>query len=222
MKGFLWGLFIVIILAALGFGGWYFFLKKGPEGSICVTSSKCEDGLKCLNKTCSSGETGSSCEQKTDCLGQFCVKNICTEGKITNACIGSKDCETSLLCPKSICVAKPDASLYFGKMATSKMRPGSPPGPDNPLTATTTFRTTDGIEIDFTGVKAATIGTFYYEFVNTTTGATRSSKNEQTLSFEGRDRGTGTDLANLAPGEYDLNIYFKDALVHSTVITVTK
>ena len=35
MKGFLWGLVIVIIIAALGFGGWYYFVKKS-SGSIGV------------------------------------------------------------------------------------------------------------------------------------------------------------------------------------------
>lgn len=222
MKGFLWGLLIIIILAVAGFGGWYYFLKKVPEGSKCVTSSKCEEGLKCLNKICSSGKTGSSCEQKTDCTGQFCVKNICTEGKLTNACVGSADCQTGLLCLKNACAAKPDASAYFDKMVTSKMKPGTKPESSN-LTITSTFSAaTDAIEMDFTGVKTTTVGAFYYEFVNTTTGATRSSKNEQQLAFEGRDHGTGTDLANLTPGEYDLNIYFKDAVIYSTKITVTK
>lgn len=198
MKGFLWGLLIVIILAAAGFGGWYYFLKKSPEGGKCRNESLCVQGLKCVNKICSSGKVGSGC-------------------------VTYKDCESGLLCTKSICTKKPDYSKYFEKVIISKIKPGSGPGPNNPETVTTTFTMADAIEIDFVGVKATTVGAFYYEIVDATSGEiSRSSQNEQTLQLSGQDRGTGTSLDNVSPGQYDLNIYFKDELVYSTMITVTK
>jgi len=101
--------------------------------------------------------------------------------------------------------------------------PGSGPGPNNPETVTTTFKTTDAIEIDFVGVKATTVGEFYYEIVNSTSGEiSRSSKNELELKFAGRDTGTGTSLDNVSPGAYDLNIYFKDELVYTTQISISE
>jgi hypothetical protein len=97
------------------------------------------------------------------------------------------------------------------------------PGPNNPETITTTFTTADAIEMDFAGVKSTTVGSFYYEIVNSNTGqVVRSSKNEQDLAFDGIDRGTGTALDNVVPGEYDLDIYFKDTLIYSTPFTVTE
>lgn len=189
---------IIILLAAAGFGGWYYFLKKSPEGGKCRNESLCIEGLKCVNQICSSGKVGSGC-------------------------VTYKDCESGLLCTKSICTKKPDYSKYFEKVVISKIKPGSGPGPGNPPTITTTFTMADAIEMDFVGVKATTVGAFYYEIVDATSGeVSRSSQNEQTLQLNGQDRGTGTSLDNVQPGQYDLNIYFKDELVYSTTITVTK
>jgi hypothetical protein len=102
------------------------------------------------------------------------------------------------------------------------MKPGLPPGPNNPLTPTTTFAQTDAIEMDFVGVKTTTVGPYYYEFVNSITGeSVRSSKDEQELSFSSKDAGTGTDLNNVAPGDYDLNIYLNNQLIFTTQIKVT-
>ena len=79
------------------------------------------------------------------------------------------------------------------------------PGPSNPETVTNTFTTADAIEMDFYGVKSTTVGDFYYEIVNSTTGEViRSSKNEQQFTLDGEDRGTGTALDNVPPGQYDL------------------
>lgn len=196
MKGFIWGLIIVVALAFVGFGGWYFFIKKSSEGGVCLNSARCEQGLKCVNKTCSSGKVGS-------------------------VCVTYKDCESGLLCTKSVCTAKPDYSKYFSNVIISKIKPGSGPGPDNPETITATFTQADAIEMDFVGVKSTTVGAFYYEIVNSTSGEiSRSSQGEQQLSFAGQDRGTGTSLDNVVPGDYDLNIYFNNELVYSTQITV--
>ena len=189
---------IIVVLAAIGFGGWYFFMKKSVESGACRNEAQCEQGLKCVNKICSSGKVGSGC-------------------------INYKDCESGLLCIKSICSEKPDYSQYFDKVIISKIKPGSGPGPDNPETVTTIFTTADAIEMDFVGVKTTTVGEFYYEIVDATSGeVSRSSKNEQALELSGQDRGTGTSLDNVSPGEYDLNIYFQDELVYATTITVTQ
>jgi len=196
MKGFLWGVVIVTILAVLGYGSWYYFLKKSPEGGTCRNESSCEQGLKCVNKICSSGKVGSGCATY-------------------------KDCESGLLCIKSICSEKPDYSKYFDKVTISKMKPGIPPGPNNPLTTTNTFSTSDAIEIDFSGVKSTTTGPYYFEFVNATTGeVARSTKELMDTNFTGIDTGSGTDFSGITSGEYDLNIYFNDELVYQATITL--
>lgn len=224
MKNALLIIILIIVIAALGFGGWYYFIRKSAEGGSCTNDSRCEQGLKCLNKTCSSGKKGSSCSQKSDCTTGYCVNNLCTEGKKDDACKTHNDCQKGLLCQKSICATPPDYSKYFDKIIISKMKPGMGPGPNNPTTVTDTFKTTDAIEIDFGGVKPTTIGEVYYEMVDPITGeVVRTSKNEIGMQkLEGQDRGTGTSLSNLSPGEYDLNIYFNNELVYSTPIKITQ
>ncbi|PIX30020.1 hypothetical protein COZ63_01965 [Candidatus Berkelbacteria bacterium CG_4_8_14_3_um_filter_42_13] len=157
------------------------------------------------------------------CKTGYCVSQKCTEGKAGDACVASKDCNSGLFCPKSTCSTPPDYTKYFSKVVISKIKPGSGPGPNNPETVINTFTTADAIEMDFYGLKSTTVGEYYYKIVNSTSGEIiRSSKNEEPLSFNGQDRGNGTALDNVAPGQYDLNIYFKDELVYSTQITVTE
>jgi len=221
MKKVIWAIIIILVIIAAGFSAWYFYFKKSPEGGACINNAKCEENLKCINKTCSSGKSGSSCAQKSDCATNYCVNAKCTEGKIGNNCAIHKDCQNGLLCQKNSCIQKPDYSQYFENVIISKMKPGTPPGPDNPLTATTTFAKTDGFEIDFKGVKSTTVGPYYFEFVNATTGETAiSTKNLMDTNFAGRDIGSGTDLASLSSGEYDLNVYYQDKLVYSTSIII--
>jgi len=197
MKGVFWGVVVLVVLVALGFGGWYFFLKKSPEGGKCRGESTCEQGLKCVNSICSSGKVGSGC-------------------------VTYKDCVSNLLCTKSICSKKPDYSKYFDKVTISKMKPGMPPGPNNSLTVTTNFGIQDAIEIDFSGVKPVTVGEYYVEFVNATTGEiARSTQGTMETAFKGADTGMGTDFSGFAAGQYDVNIYFKDELIYSTAITVS-
>jgi len=191
----LWVIIILIVLAAVGFGGWYLFLKKSPEGGACASASKCEAGLKCANK-------------------------ICSSGKLNSGCVTYKDCEEGLLCTKSICFEKPDYSNLFSKVIISKMKPGLPPGPNNPTTVTSTFVNSDAFEIDFSGVKSTTVGQYYFEFVNSTTGEVIRDTKEMNTTFKGEDTGSGTDLNDLTAGKYDVNVYFKDELVYSTTITV--
>lgn len=221
MKWFLWGLLIAIILATLGFGTWYFFIKKSPEGGKCRNTSECEVELKCASQICTSGKVGSVCAQKTDCNSGYCVNSTCTEGKIGNTCATYKDCDSGLLCTNSVCAQKPDYSKYFNSVNISKMKSGMLPGPDNPLTPTTTFSQQDSIEVDFVGVKSTTVGLYYYELINSTTGEMgMTSKSRMETKFSGRDTGSATDLSGLTAGEYDLNIYYQDELVYSTPITI--
>lgn len=80
MKGYLWGgLLVVFVLFVLVFGGWYWFVKKSPEGGSCANKQKCEQGLQCVKNICSSGKIGSICTDKTNCLSGFCVNGICTD-----------------------------------------------------------------------------------------------------------------------------------------------
>jgi len=210
---------VLLLLVIMGFGGWYFFLKKSPEGGACVNEQKCEQGLKCLNKICSSGKVGSSCAQKSDCQSQFCAKNLCTEGKKDNVCATYKDCQSGLLCVKSVCATPPDYSKYFTKIIVSKMKVGSPPGPNNVPEPTTQFKTTDAIEVDMEIKSSDVKGEFYYSVVDSKTGEIGFSQQKQQI--DGQSRGTGSDLP-VPPGEYDLNVYFNDELVYTVPITISK
>lgn len=247
-KNWLWMVLIILILICLTAGGWYLFFKKSAEGEVCTSSSKCDTGLSCANKVCSSGQTSSSCAAKTDCKTGFCVDNKCTEGKKGDSCSAKTDCKTSycvskkctdgivgdvcttyndcisgLYCKVGACATPPDFSQYFSKVVISKMKPGMPPGPNNPLTATTSFKTTDAIEIDFSGVKPTTVGAYYYEMVNPITGeAENTTKGKMDTSFNGKDSGSGTDFGGMGAGTYDLNIYYLDKLVYTTQITLVE
>ncbi|MDD5569088.1 MAG: hypothetical protein PHG23_01580 [Candidatus Pacebacteria bacterium] len=222
MKKIVLVIFVIIILAALGFGGWYFFLRKLPEGMVCKSTANCETGLKCANKICSSGGVGSSCEIKTDCDGNFCVNNKCTEGKKNDACLTYKDCGTGLFCKTGVCSDPPSYSQYFNKIVISKMKLGIPPGPNNMPVPTTEFKTTDALEIDFTGVKPTTTGKGYYEIIDPITGEVLFSSSGYKIEFQGRDVGTGSDLPRVVgKGEFDFNFYYNNELVYTTVITVT-
>jgi hypothetical protein len=213
---------IIIILVALGLGGWYFFLKKLPEGAVCKSVENCETGLKCANKICSSGKAGSSCGIKTDCLTDYCVTGKCTEGKKNDACSTYKDCEKGLFCQKGVCSEPPSYSQYFSKIIISKMKLGTPPGPNNMPVVTAEFKTTDAIEIDFVGVKSTTKGEIYYEAINQTSGEVAFTSSGYKQKLEGRDTGTGSDLPRIVgEGEFDLNIYYNNEMVYTTTIKVT-
>jgi len=192
-----WIVLIVVLLAAAGFSLWYFFMKKNPEGGMCRSDSKCQLELKCLSNKCSSGTLGSSCGQKSDC----------TPG---------------LICKKLMCTAAPDYSKYFSSIVIGKIKPGSAPGPDNPVTVTNTMSTTDSIEIDLTGIKPTmTDKEIYFELVNPTTGDTVYTGQKQSLNGH-ETQGMGTSLSAVAPGTYDFNFYLNNEFVYTTQITVTK
>jgi len=221
MSKAIWIIIVVLIVAIGGASYWYFFVKKIPEGGVCQNSSRCDAGLTCISKTCSSGKVGSVCQQKSDCKSQFCVKGVCTEGKLGNSCQNYKDCQTGLLCIKNSCGSLPDYSKYFSGVTVSKMKPGMPPSANNPTIATDTFTSSDAIEIDFTGVKKTTVGPYYVEFINSTTGeVARSTIGMMDTNFQGEDTGMGTDFSGMKKGQYDLNVYFESALIYSTVITL--
>jgi hypothetical protein len=197
MKTFLIALLVIIVLAVIGFGGWYYFLKKSSEGGKCTADARCEVGK--------------------------CVSGKCSSGKINSPCSTYNDCEAGLLCLKKICSEKPDFSQYFEKIVISKMKPGLPPGPSNPTTITTEFKINDSIEVDVTGVKPTTQGSFYFELVDANTGevAVSTESRQGAMSISGQDIGTGTDLSGTAPGKYDLNFYFNNELLYTTSITIS-
>jgi len=239
---------VILLILILVFVGWQFLAKKSGEGGSCKTEKDCQTGLKCINDICSSGETGSVCLSKADCLTPFCVEGKCTEGKrgdscatktdcSTNYCVNSectegkkndacstyKDCETGLFCKKGVCSEPPSYSQYFNKIVISKMKLGMPPGPDNIPIPTTEFETTDAIEIDFVGVKPTTKGEAYYEVIDLITGEVVFSSSSYKVKLEGGDIGTGSDLPRIVgEGEFDLNIYYNDELVYTTIIKVTE
>lgn len=188
---------IIIIILVLVFLGWQFLFKKNAEGGACKSENNCQTGLKCVSNTCSSGKTGS-------------------------VCLTYKDCEKGLFCKTAVCSEPPSYSQYFTKIVISKMKVGLPPSPDNIPTPTTEFKTTDAIEIDIVGVKPATVGEFYYEAVDTTTGETVFTSSSNPQEINGGDIGTGSDMPRVVgKGEFDLNIYYNDEMVYTTVIKVS-
>lgn len=216
-------LIIIVVILILGFFGWQFLTKKSGESGSCKAENNCQAGLKCISNICSSGKAGSVCVSKTDCLTPFCVGGKCTEGKKDDVCSTYKDCETGLFCKAKVCSEPPSYSQYFNKIVISKMKTGMPPGPNNMPIATNEFKTTDAIEIDFTGVKPTTYGEVYYEAVNLVTGEVAFTSSSYKQKLEGGDTGTGSDLPRVVgAGEFDLNIYYNDGLVYTTAIKVTE
>ena len=215
-------LIVVLVILALGFLGWQFLLKKRVEGGSCKSEKNCQTGLKCINNICSSGKGGSVCLSKADCLTDYCVNGKCTEGKKGDACLTYKDCEKGLFCKKEVCSEPPSYSQYFNKIVISKMKLGIPPGPDNMPIPTTEFKTTDAIEIDFSGVKSTTKGEAYYEAIDPITGEVVFTSSGYKVKLEGRDISTGSDLPRVVgKGEFDLNIYYNDEMVYTTTIKIT-
>jgi len=239
---------IILIILILVFVGWQFLPKKVSEGESCKSDENCLAGLKCVTNICSSGKVGSPCLDKsncqtafcvgnkctegkrndpcvtkTDCSTNYCINGKCTEGKKDDACLTYKDCEKGLFCIKGVCSEPPSYSQYFNKIVISKMKIGMPPGPNNIPLPTAEFKTSDAIEIDLIGVKPTTIGEFYYEAVDTTTGEVVFTTSGYKQKLEGRDTGTGSDLPRVVgKGEFDLNIYYNDEMVYTTTIKVTE
>lgn len=196
-KAIIWIIVVIIVLAIIGVAIWFFFFKKSDEGGKCRNTNQCITEMNCVSHKCSSGKIGSVCDTR-------------------------KSCQKDLLCQKNACIAKLDFSKYYSSVEISKIKPGSPPGPDNPLVATTTFTAADGIEIDFKGVKPSTTGEYYINIVNLDTGeVTNSTQGKMDTKFEGRDVGMGTDLQSMPAGEYDVEVYFQNQLIYSTPITIS-
>jgi hypothetical protein len=213
---------IILVILVLGFLGWQFLFKKSTEGGSCNFEKNCQAGLKCINNICSSRKAGSVCVSKTDCLTPFCVNGKCTEGKKDDVCLTYKECEKGLFCEKGICSEPPSYSQYFDKIVVSKMKLGMPPGPNNISVPTAEFKTTDAIEIDFVGVKSIAKGEVYYEAIDLITGEVVFTSSSYKIKLEGRDTGTGSDLPRaVGTGEFDLNIYYNDEVVYTTMIKIT-
>jgi len=210
---------VLVVIAAAGVGGWYFFLKKSAEGGSCRSDTKCETNLKCISNVCSSGNKGSKCVAKADCKTGFCVSERCTEGKAGQACGTYKDCQAGLLCKSKLCTEKPSYTKYFDKIDIGKIKPGSPPGPNNVPVATTQFNAvTDSIEVDITNSKK-TSGEFYIEIIDPISGEKVFTTDKQQISDS---RGTGFGMPmNTVAGEYELDVYFNNELIYSVNITLT-
>lgn len=168
--------------------------QKGKEGEVCSASKICEEGLKCISNTCSSGVVGS-------------------------ACATYKDCQTGLYCIKAVCSNPPSYTQYFNKIQIGKMKP-EPPGPKNIPVPATEFTSADALEIDVQ-TKTGVTGTLYYELINATTGQTEMSSADNKQKVVPGSWGTGFMIPAGLSGQYDLNIYFNDELIYTTTITVT-
>jgi len=220
MRNALIVILVIILLGAAGAAGWYFFLKKSPEGGSCQNASRCEDNLKCVNQTCSSGKAGSVCAAKTDCQTEICVSSKCSEGKAGDACQIYKDCQSGLYCKSSICATPPSYTKYFSKIEVSKIKLGMPPGPDNVPVPTTEFKATDAVEIDLYP-QAGVNGEMTYELVNAVTGEAEITNRSNKMPVKGDQTGVGFGLPNVT-GEFELKVYFNDELVMVTPIKVSR
>lgn len=193
----------------------------GAVWSACVSKNDCAVDY-CVNGICSDGKKGSACSSKDDCTTKFCIADKCTDGKNGDACATYKDCDSGLLCQRGVCAAPPDYSKYFSKVVISRMKANLPPGPDNVPVVAAEFKNTDGIEIDFVGVKPTLKSEFYLEFVNGITGEVAIDMSGYKQQFSGHDLGTGTDLRALTPGVYDLNIYVDGEVAYTTQIKIVE
>ncbi|MFH0969163.1 MAG: hypothetical protein V1804_01510 [Patescibacteria group bacterium] len=167
------------------------------EGETCTADANCETGLKCTGGKCSSG-------------------------KVNSVCATYKDCNTGLYCVKSVCSNPPSYSKYFNKIIISKMRTGMPPGPKNiPVPATEFNATTDAIEIDVES-KAGINGELYYELINSTTGEIAMSSASNKMKVDPRGGGTGFGIPMGTIGDFELNIYFNNELVHTAAVKISQ
>lgn len=167
------------------------------EGGTCTADANCQTGLKCVSGKCSSG-------------------------KVSSVCATYKDCNTGLYCVKSICSNPPSYSKYFSKIEVSKMKPGLPPGPKNIPIPTTEFKAnTDAMEIDVTP-KAGTSGEMYYELINSTTGEIAMSSAGNKMNIDPRGGGTGFQIPGNLNGDFELDLYFNNELVHTVAIKISQ
>lgn len=167
-----------------------------PEGGNCTADTNCETGLKCITGKCSSG-------------------------KVNSVCGTYKDCNAGLYCVKSVCSNPPSYTKYFNKITIAKMKAGMPPGPKNIPFPTSEFRaSTDAIEIDVEP-KAGTTGELYYELINSTTGETSMSSASNKMKVDPRGGGTGFGIPMGAIGNFELNIYFNNELIHTVAVKIS-
>ncbi|MCX6765942.1 MAG: hypothetical protein NT136_03210 [Candidatus Moranbacteria bacterium] len=165
------------------------------EGGNCTTNTNCETGLKCISNKCSSGKVGS-------------------------VCATYKDCNTGLYCVKSVCSNPPSYSKYFNKITIAKMKAGMPPSLKNiPVPATEFNAATDAIEIDVEP-KAGTTGELYYELIDSTTGQTTMSSAGNKMKVDPRGGGTGFGIPFGTVGDFELNIYFNNELIHTVTVKI--
>ena len=212
-------LFLIVLVGIGSFLLWFFMFKKSAEGGDCNSTSDCKNDLNCVNEICSSGSKGSPCNTKADCNTDFCINEVCTDGIVGDSCVTYKDCQKGLLCTEEVCSNVPDYSKYFSEIKISKMKIGSPPGPDNIPVETTTFTDGDALEIDFIGVVPTAKGKIYMEIIDSTTGElVFTTENNMDLALTGEDSGFGVSY-DADPGQYDLIIYFKGEAIYTTTIT---
>lgn len=167
------------------------------EGENCTIDANCETGLKCISNKCSSGKVGS-------------------------VCATYKDCNTGLYCVKSVCSSPPSYSKYFNKIVVAKMKAGMPPSLKNiPIPATEFNAITDAIEIDV-DPKAGVTGEIYYELINSTTGEITMSSAGNKMKVGNGSSGTGFGIPMGAIGDFELNIYFNNELIHTVAVKINQ
>lgn len=203
----------------LGVASFAVLLLSGCANQVQKTTTP--SGSQVENKKVALSSEGGTCTADTNCeTGLKCVTSKCSSGKVNSACATYKDCNTGLYCVKSACSNPPSYSKYFSKITIGKMKMGMPPGPNNiPVPATEFSASTDAIEIDVIS-KPETKGELYYDLVDATTGETILSSASNKSKIDSRGGGTGFGVPYGTTGDFELNIYFNNELIYTTVIKI--
>ena len=102
------------------------------------------------------------------------------------------------------------------------MKAGMPPGPKNiPVPSTEFSAATDAIEIDVEP-KAGITGELYYELIDSTTGQTTLSSASNKMKIDQRGGGTGFGVPFGTIGDFELNIYFNNELIHTVAVKISQ
>lgn len=186
-------LIIIALVVLVSVMGWLVLFKKSGTGGECKTEKDCYAGLKCISNKCSDGKEGSACDTY-------------------------KDCQKDLLCKNSVCIGQPPIpaySNYFDKIELQKMKGGIPPGPNNLPVASKEFKIGDGMNVDMQ-LKDNIEGEAYFDMVDSVSG----ERIFMHPKFDAKGSVGRGFPAPSKPGNYDLNVYFNDELVHTIAFKV--
>jgi hypothetical protein len=134
-------------------------------------------------------------------------------------CQTYKDCKKDLLCKDSLCTAPPTYTKYFVKIELQKMNATMKIGPTNQPIASSEFKTSDGIYVEFT-LKPGITGAVYSDLNDAVTGEKLSITAPMTIAPTPTSRLGWAVSTPKKEGKYELNIYYNDNLTHTIPFNV--